>query len=84
MASTLTNAELPQHERGASAVPSRARILARLADYERVLRAIGTRLPADLDDAGLIGVARGLDAVGEGLSQTSAAGLGRTLAKGAR
>lgn len=84
MASTLTAAELPQHERGTSAVPSRARILARVADYERVLRALGDRLPTNLDDTALIGVARGLDAVADALSQVSAAGFGRALAKGGK
>jgi len=84
MASTLTAAELPQHERGTAYVPSRERILARLAAYENILRALGDRLPTNLDDAALIGVARGLDAVADALSQVSAAGFGRALAKGGR
>ena len=81
MTSTLTAAELPQHERGAAYVPSRERIVARLAAYENIVRTLAARLPHDLDDAALIGVARGLDAVADALSQTSAAGLGRALAK---
>jgi hypothetical protein len=48
MASTLTAAELPQHERGTAYVPSRERILARLAAYENILRTLGDRLPTTL------------------------------------
>ena len=78
MASTLTAAELPQHERGSSAVPAPGSLTARMVRLSATLRALAGELPADLDDVALIGVGRGLDALDLALTQTAAAaGLAR-------
>lgn len=75
MASTLSAAELPQHERGASVVPTVATLgtaLARLADRTvRIAVALVGR--TDLDPTALIGVAGGIAKVREGLDQICAA-----------
>ena len=78
MASTLTAAELPQHERGSSAVPAPGSLTARMVRLAGTLRALAMNLPDDLDDVALIGVGRGLDALDGALSQAcAAAGLAR-------
>lgn len=78
MASTLANAELPQHERGASVVPDPGSLAARMVRLSATLRALATNLPDGLDDLALIGVGRGLDALDLALTQSAAAaGLAR-------
>lgn len=75
MASTLSAADLPQHERGASVVPTVASLgtaLARLADRTlRIVVALAAR--SDLDPTALIGVAGGVRKVRDGLDQICAA-----------
>lgn len=75
MASTLVAAELPQHERGASVVPTVASLgtgLAHLANRAlRIVVALSAR--SDLDATALIGVAGGVRKVRDGLDQICAA-----------
>lgn len=75
MVPTLSAAELPQHERGASVVPTVATLgtsLARLADRTlRIVVALAAR--SDLDATALIGVAGGVRKVRDGLDQICAA-----------
>lgn len=79
-ADLLTNAELPKHERGASAAPSQGALVARGERLSDELHRLMGELPG-LDEGERIGVARGLDRVAEALKQTAAAaGLGRRSA----
>jgi hypothetical protein len=75
MASTLSTAELPRPERGASVVPTAPRIAARLARLADRALAVGFALAArhDLDATALLGVAGGVDKVRAGLDQIAAA-----------
>ncbi|TAK26740.1 MAG: hypothetical protein EPO40_19670 [Myxococcaceae bacterium] len=72
---TLSTAELPQHERGASVVPTVASLgtgLARLANRAlHIVVALAAR--TDLDATALIGVAGGVQKVRDGLDQICAA-----------
>lgn len=76
MASTLTNAELPAHERGASAVPSLpalARKAQRCADMARDLGEGVARVPAGtLTEAQRVGLARAFDDVHAALARAAA------------
>ena len=76
MAVTLNNAELPAHERGASAVPSLAgltRKAQRCADMAQALGEGVARVPSDtLSEEQRIGLGRAFDDVHSALARAAA------------